>query len=158
MKNQILLIFLCLSGISFGQNTDSITCIEEFGKYQFYQGGGRLSMSKLITAMKPNEKAYKEMKEAQSTYIISHIIGFAGGFMIGWPIGIAMHGGDPNWTLAGVGAGLIVVQIAINQQYSKQAKSAVDTFNGGLKTSSFWYKTELRFVMRGNGLGLKLLF
>lgn len=30
------------------------------------------------------------------------ILSYAGGFMIGWPIGTAIGGGKPAWALAGI--------------------------------------------------------
>ena len=34
-----------------------------------------------------------------------------GGFLIGWPLGTALAGGDPNWTLAAIGAGCVAIAI-----------------------------------------------
>ena len=154
----LTLLTICLS-FTFGQtSSDSITMKKVFGGYQFYHADKRLNMSKLVKIMQPNEQAYKEIKAAQSTYTIAAIIGGAGGFMVGWPIGTALGGGEANWTMAGIGAGLIVVSIPISQKFNKQAKRSVDTFNGGLKTSSFWDKNELRFSMTENGVGLTLRF
>ena len=144
---------------TFGQTvTDSISMKKVFGGYLFYQGEKRLNMNQLVNAVKPNEQAYKQIKSAQSTNTFASIIGFTGGFMVGWPIGTSIGGGEPNWTMAGIGAGLIVVSIPISQKFNKQAKQAVDTYNGGLQTSSFWNKSELRFSMTGNGVGLTLRF
>jgi hypothetical protein len=78
--------------------------------------------------------------------------------MVGWPIGTAIAGGEPNWALAGIGAGLIVVSIPFSQKFNKQVKSAVETYNGGLKTSSFWDNRELRFSINANGVGFGLRF
>lgn len=144
---------------TFGQtSTDSISMKKVFGGYQFYHGDKRLNMNQLVKLMKPNEQAYNQIKSAQSTYTLANIIGGVGGFMVGWPIGTAIGGGEPNWTMAGIGVGLIVVSIPISQKFNKQAKQAVGTFNGGLQTSSFWDKSELRFSMNGNGVGLTLRF
>jgi|SRR3989339_464448 len=144
---------------TFGQTvTDSISVKNVFGGYQFYQGEKRLNMHQLVNAMKPNEQAYNQIKTAKSTYALASIVGFAGGFMVGWTIGTAIGGGEPNWSMAGIGAGLIVVSIPISQKFNKQAKQAVDTYNSGLQTSSFWDKSELRFSMTGNGVGLTLRF
>jgi hypothetical protein len=82
----------------------------------------------------------------------------AGGFMVGWPIGTAIGGGDPEWAMAGIGAGLIVIAIPLSLKFNKQAKQAVDTYNGGLFTSSFWDKNELIVSMTGNSVGLVLRF
>ncbi len=108
--------------------------------------------------MEPNKQAYKAIKAAQATYVLTTIVSGVGGFMVGWPLGTAVAGGEPNWVLAGIGAGLIVVSIPISQKYNKRAKSAVYIYNGGLAASSFWDNSELRWAMTGNGVGLVLRF
>jgi hypothetical protein len=78
--------------------------------------------------------------------------------MIGWPVGAAIGGGNPNWAMAGIGAGLIVVSIPISQGVNKHAAIAVDSYNKGLESNSFWRKRELKLQMTGNGIGLALHF
>lgn len=159
-KIAIILTLLAVSmSFTFGQTvSDSVSMKKVFGGYQFYQGEKRLNMNQLVNMMKPNNQAYQQIKSAQSTYTLSTIIGGVGGFMVGWPIGTALGGGDPNWTMAGIGAGLIVVSIPISQSFNKKAKQAVETYNSGLQTSSFWDKNELKLSLTGNGLGLTLNF
>ncbi len=161
MKKIVTFITLLTIACSFtyGQiSTNSISMEKVFGGYQFYQDGKRLNMNQLVNTMKPNEQAYQQIKSAQSTYTLATIIGGAGGFMVGWPIGTALGGGEPNWTMAGIGAGLIVASIPITQSFNKKAKQAVDTYNGVLPTSSFWDRSELKLAMTGNGVGLTLNF
>ncbi len=161
MKNFAIILSIltiCLSNTFAQTENDSITIKKVFGGYQFYQGEQRLNMNKLVNTMKPNEEAYKQIKSAQSTYTMATIFSCAGGCMVGWPLGTAMGGGEPNWIMAGIGAGLIVVTITISQSFNKKAKQAVDTFNGGLQTCSFWDKNELNLTMTGNGIGLTLNF
>jgi len=129
-----------------------------FGGYLFYQNDKRLNMSQVVKAMQPNEQAYKEIKAAQSTYTLSVVLGGAGGFLVGWPLGTALGGGDPEWIMVGIGAGLIVVSIPVTQKFNKQAKSAVHTYNAGVKTSSIISKPELRIGLSGSGIGLNIRF
>ena len=144
---------------AFGQTAaDSISMKKAFGGYQFYHGVKRLNMNQLVNTMKPNEQAYSQIKSAQSTYTLATIMGGVGGFMVGWPIGTAIGGGEPNWVMAGIGAGLIVFSIPLSQNFNKKAKQAVDTYNLGLKTSSLWDKSELRLSMTENGVGLTFRF
>lgn len=161
MKKTLLLLIMLTAGMTlfFGQAAaDSITMKKVFGGYQFCQGNDMLGMKQLVNTMKPNEQAFKEIKSAQSNYTLATIIGAAGGFMIGWPIGTAIGGGDPNWTLAGIGAGLFVVSIPITQKSNKQAKEAVNIYNSALQTSTFWDKRQLNFTMSENRIGLTLRF
>lgn len=139
-------------------NTESIIMKKGLGGYQFYQAGKVLRVAQLVKILEPNELAYNEIKAAQSNYVFAMILGSAGGFMVGWQLGTAVGGGEPNWTMAGIGAGLIVVSIPISQKFNKQAKGAIDIYNRGLETSSFWDKNELNFVMTSNSLGLTLRF
>lgn len=159
-KIAIILTLLVVSmSFTFGQTaSDSISMKKVFGGYQFYQGEQRLNVNQLVNTMKPNIQAYQQIKSAQSTYTLATIIGGVGGFMVGWPIGTALGGGEPNWTMAGIGAGLIVVSIPISQSFNKKAKQAVETYNSGLQTSSFWDKNELKLSLTGNGIGLTLNF
>ena len=159
-KIAIILTLLVVSmSFTFGQTaSDSISMKKVFGGYQFYQGEQRLNVNQLVNTMKPNNQAYQQIKSAQSIYTLSTIIGGVGGFMVGWPIGTALGGGEPNWTMAGIGAGLIVVSIPISQSFNKKAKQAVETYNSGLQTNSFWDKNELKLSLTGNGLGLTLNF
>jgi ABC-type antimicrobial peptide transport system permease subunit len=161
MKKIALIITLLtvVFSVSYGQaSNDSISMRKVYGGYVFYQGNSRLNMNQLVMAMENNEQAYQEIKSAKSTYTIASIIGFAGGFMVGWPIGTLIGGGEPNWTMAGIGAGLIVVSIPISESFNKKARKAVNTFNVTTQTSSFWDKNELNFSMTENGIGLTLNF
>jgi len=161
MKKLFTLMFMLLVGVTFsiGQNTaDSIRIEKTFGGYQFYQGEKRLKVRDLVNTMQSNTQAYQEIKSAQSSYTLASIVGFAGGFMVGWPLGTALGGGDPNWTMAGIGTGLIVVSIPISNSFNKKAKQAVNTYNNGLQTSSFWDNKELHLSVSENGMGLTLKF
>lgn len=59
--------------------------------------------------MADNQDAYVLMDKVKTRTTVVSVFSYAGGFMIGWPIGTAIAGGDPNWSLAGVGAGLITL-------------------------------------------------
>ncbi len=156
-------IIICLLTVTcaftYGQTaTDSISIKKVAGGYKFYHGEKKLNLNQLVIMLEPNEKAHKQIKSAQSTNTLATILGFAGGFMVGWPLGTAAGGGEPNWAVAGVGAGLIVFSIPMSQKFNKQAKEAVDTYNGGLQTSSFRNKSDLRFSLSEIGLGLTLTY
>lgn len=161
MKKQsvlTILLALCLQ-FSFGQiATDSISIKKVFGGYKFYQSEKRLSMNELVNTLKPNDNAYKEIKAARTANIFATILGSAGGFLVGWPIGTAAGGGDPEWVMAGIGAGLIVATIPLTIKLNKHSKKAIGIFNNGLKATSFWDKNELRLSAAINQIGLTLKF
>jgi hypothetical protein len=144
---------------SYGQRTDSsIIMVKAFGGNKFYQNNKNLSMSELVKVMSSDEQALKQIKSAQSSKTLADIIGFAGGFMVGWPVGTAIGGGKPNWTVAAIGSGLVVASIPIYQKVSKLSKSSVDIFNRNQKEGPFNNKTGINVSFTGNTIRLTLSF
>ena len=78
--------------------------------------------------------------------------------MIGYQMGAALAGGELNWLLAGIGAGVIVVAIPVSQKANQQAKEAVDIYNQKYRTTSFLEDTDIDFVVTGNRVGFRLRF
>jgi hypothetical protein len=161
MKKAAVIFTLYTVGISitFGQSmSDSISIQKGSGGYQFIQGGKSFNLNKISRVMKSNDLAYHQIQAAKSTYQYASFFGASGGFMIGWPIGTMLGGGEPNWTIAAVGAVFIAASIPIGDKYKEQAQRAIDTFNADLQTSSFWHETELRFSLTPIGAKLTLSF
>jgi hypothetical protein len=157
MYIQLLLLLFPLFSVAQIPN-DTIVLKKVFGGYTFHQNNKRINMSKMVNVMKPNEKAYMQIKEAQTTNVWATIFGGVGAFMLGWETGGALAGKEPNWAMVGVGAGLIVVSIPISQKFNRQVKEAVDTYNSGFRNSSMLDKMELNFGCISNGIGLTLSF
>jgi hypothetical protein len=156
MRNTILtLVLLFATCLAHGQE---ITTKKSFGGTQFFLDGNRLTMPQLVKTMENNPEAYKQITSARSTNTFAAILSGAGGFMIGYPLGTALAGGYPNWLLAGIGAGLVVVSIPIAQKFNRQAQTAVDLYNQGLNGVSGYAKPEIYFGATDNGIGFRLYF
>lgn len=123
----------------------------------FLQNGKKLTPKQLLEITKDNPEAYQAMKIAKSNYDIGSVFGFAGGFMVGYPLGSALAGGEPNWTIAGIGAGLILISIPFSIKYSTQAKKAVGMYNSNLTETSF-KKVDFNFGYTRSGLGITMNF
>ena len=158
MKKMTFFLILSLSIIhSYGQNhSDEIEIKKGMGTV-FRQNGKNLTPKQLLAITQINEEAYQEMKIAKTNYDAGSVIGFAGGFLVGWPLGTAIAGGEPNWTLAGIGAGLIAIGIPFNAAYSKRARNAVSIYNSGLKPEA---PDQLAFKLAftRDGIGIRLTF
>ena len=126
--------------------------------YLFHQGDKKLSFEQMVDVVKSNDKAYKEIRKAKSNTTLTNVLGFAGGFMIGYPLGALIRGGEPNWALAGVGAGLVVVSIPIASSVKKHVQTAVDIYNSDIKATSYHWHNELHLGLTQNGVGLNLRF
>jgi len=158
MRKTILTLIIAMLAIIFC-NAQEIEIEKTFGGYKYSQNGNQMTMNDLVRTMEPNKEAYNLIKKAQSNNTLATIIGAVGGGLIGWPIGAAIAGGDANWTLAGIGAGLIVIGIPISSSANKKAKQAVELYNSSLNPTSFYeYKPEFKVIASGNGIGLTMNF
>ena len=152
----ISLIFVVTYSL-YGQSpSDSISIKRGLGPV-FIQHGEKLNARALLEITSVNSEAHKEMKIAKGNSDAGSVIGFAGGFLVGWPLGTALGGGDPNWTLAAIGAGLIVISIPFENAYSKHARKAVAIYNAGLRQSAR-STPEIRLGMSYNGFGVRVKF
>jgi uncharacterized protein YcfJ len=159
MRNAIFLmlgLLLLQTNFVFGQSTsDSITIVKKGPGTSFYQNSKKLTTKELTEITRSNSEAFKEMTAAKTNQAAGTVFGFIGGFLVGWPLGTAIGGGDPNWTLAAVGAGFIGVSIPFSIAYTKRATRAVDIYNADTRTSSK-NKLQLNFGVSQNRIGLKM--
>lgn len=151
----IMLLGLVLT-TTLAAQTDPITLEKAAGSYRFYQAGERLKLGEVVDGMESNQLAYDQIKVARSNYNTAGVFSFIGGACIGWPLGTAIGGGDPEWWLAGIGAGLVVVSIPFTKKFKTNADAALDTFNTGF--SQHQPKPDIRLTLAGNGLGLQWKF
>ena len=158
MKKTILTLTFALATLTFC-NAQQIEMEKVFGGYKYTKNGKLMKMKDLVKTMESNQQAFDLIKKAQSNNTIASIIGGAGGFLVGWPIGTAIGGGDANWSLAGVGAGLIAISIPFTSGSNKNGKQAVELYNSSLKSTSFYeFKPEFKVISNGNGIGLSMNF
>ena len=158
MKKTVLSLALVFAAMTYC-NAQKIEMEKVFGGYKFTQNGNLLKMNDLVKTMESNQHAYDLIKKAQSNNAIATIFGGAGGFLVGLPLGAAIGGGDANWTLAGIGAGLIAIGIPISSGVNKNAKQAVELYNSSLNPTSFYpHKPEFNVIANQNGIGLSINF
>jgi hypothetical protein len=79
----------------------------------FLKDGAPISAAQLSAIARPYPEARAEMKKAQSYLLAGSIFSYTGGFLIGYPIGTAIGGGEPVWAMAAVGAGLIALAVFV---------------------------------------------
>ena len=158
MKQTILTLIIAVATMTFC-NAQKIEMEKVFGGYKYTQNGNQMTMKDLVKTMESNKQAFDLIKKARLNNTLASIIGFAGGGLIGWPIGTAIGGGDANWTLAGIGAGIVAIGIPISSSTNKKAKQAVELYNSSLKSTSFYeFKPEFKVIASGNGIRLSMNF
>lgn len=162
MKKIVLIPFLLLLFVfvSNAQKSEQIIVKSNFWTgVSFEKGGKTYKFRNILPQMESKKEAYKLMKSAKSNYDVSMLFGIAGGALVGWPLGTSFGGGDPNWTLAAVGAGLIVISIPFTNKSVKTANESAKMYNSGLQTvSQRNYKPQLEFASMKTGIGFRLSF
>lgn len=155
----MILLVLAFSTSALSQDSTQIIKVKSnFWGIQFYQNQQKFTMKQMATIMERNEDAYKLIQSARSSNTMAGVLGAIGGAMIGWNIGEAIAGGDPNWTLSAVGGAIVLASIPIYNSAYKKSKQAVELYNAGLKTTSSRNTTELNFSIAKGNIGLKLSF
>jgi len=154
MKKTLLTLILTFSMIAVC-NAQKIETKKVFGGYQYTLNGKKMSMRDLVEVMNSNSEALRYIQKAKSNNIMASILGGAGGALIGFPIGTAIGGGDPNWTLAGIGAGLIAIGIPVSSSANKNTQKAIDLYNSSSSTS---FHPEFKIIGNGDGIGFAVNF
>jgi len=157
MRFYFLFLFAVSFNLSCAQSaSDSIFVAKSFLGYKFYQKDTRLNFNQLPYIMEDNSEAYSLITKARGNNTISSILSGSGGFLIGWQLVTAIVGGDPNWTIAGIGGGLIAISIPIYSKSYKQSLKSVEMYNTGLGMNS--HRLFLSIVSLQTGIGIKLGF
>lgn len=125
--------------------------------YKFTLNNEALTLDKLSNIMQNNPISMEYYKKAKSTTGIITVLSYAGGFLIGYPIGTMVGGGQPNWTMAAIGCGLIAVAIPIASSADKNLLKAVQAYNQG-RSVSFKDNYEIKLGVNQNGLALAIRF
>ena len=158
MKKIILTLTFALATMTFC-NAQKIEVEKLLLGYKYTQNGNQMSMKDLVKTMESNQQAFNLIKKARLNNTLASIIGFAGGWLIGWPIGTAIGGGKANWTLVGIGAGIVAIGIPISSSASKKARQAVELYNSSLNSTSFYkFNSKFKIIASSNGIGLSINF
>lgn len=159
MKHLITLFLIMIGALSLKAQVkgDTIRITSSFWGLSVEQGEQKLSLKQAEKIMEPVPKAALNMKKARTNNTIAIILAFAGGAAIGWPLGSAAGGGNPEWFLAGIGAGLIIVAIPISSSATKHAKQAASIYNKSIPKTSY-YKWNIDLNLSGSGIGIVFLF
>ena len=153
---KLIVLIYSISVCNAQTPSDSIFVAKSFLGYKFYQKDARLNINQLPYLMEENHEAYNQVVKARSTNTISAVLSGAGGFLAGWQLTTALIGGDPNWVLAGIGGGLIVISIPVFSKSYRQALKATEIYNAGLNDTGAKSKLIIGMTMDGPGIRLMI--
>ena len=158
MRKIFVILFIASFAMASAQDSiiDTVQIInKERGKIELLHKGENLTFDQLYKLTSSNPEAYAMMKKAKNNIGGAKAIGYAGGFLIGYTLGVAMFGDDPPWVAAAIGAGVLMFAIPLGKSYRKNLVEAVDIYNKGLlpeKSNS----ASLSLGTTNNGVGLIL--
>jgi uncharacterized protein YfiM (DUF2279 family) len=118
MMKKFFLCILMLGSVA-SAHAQQIKSEQVGNKYNYYYEGTAMTLANLAEIMEGNEEAMDYIMKARTNKAFSIILGFSAGVLIGIPVGSALGGGDPNWVLAGVGAGLVLIAIPLSSGVKK---------------------------------------
>lgn len=145
-----LLIFGAAIGLH-AQDRTEIKMYKTFGGARFELDTLVLSPKQVLQILKVEPLAYEKFKKAKANYNAAGVLGFAGGLLVGFPIGTAIGGGEPEWGMAIAGGVLIVGSFSLNSIFRSHAFEAIELYNGKtarIKPEFQFYGTGARLVMR----------
>ena len=152
-----LLILLVICIFTFGLQAQQLELTKKGGSYKISQNGEILKYQALKSVMESNSTALAILKKGKGSDAFAQTLAGIGGALIGFPLGQAIGGGDANWVLAGVGAGLVGISIPISSGANKKIKQAVELYNSGLKTT-YNFDPQVKMSITGSGIGLVMQF
>jgi len=158
MKKITLTLTFVITTLTFC-NAQKIDIEKVSGGYKYTQNDELMSIGDLASVIESNTKAFELIKKGRTNRSFGAVLGFAGGGLVGWPIGTAIGGGESNWILAGIGAGLIIIGIPISSSANKKINQAVDVYNASLNsTANNKFKPEFNIIANAGGVGLSMNF
>jgi hypothetical protein len=156
MKKLLILVLVLTASMSL--NAQKIEMTKVFGGYTFKQDGKNLLLKDMQEIMKDNKEAFDLVQSAKSNQTWSMVLGGIGGGLIGFPIGTAIGGGDPEWALLGAGAAILVATIPIVKGFNRKTSKAVQLYNDGITSNGYKFNPTLDLNLKGNGIGLTMSF
>lgn len=154
----IAFLFSFIHTLSAQENNQPIEYEKAFLGYRFYQSQEQLNYNQLAGTLQTNPQAYQQLKSAKNINMLGSTVAGVGGALFGYTLGYAITGSDPNWAMAGIGAGLIFISLPITNSASKKVRDAVDTYNSGLQSASMKEKSRWQLSLTQNGAGLVFQF
>lgn len=107
------------------------------GALAYSQNSERLAEHTLAAGLEDNPATTEAMAGYAPLRTSAVVLGAVGGGLIGWPIGQSIGGSrDPNWTLAYIGAGVLVGNIILESLARSKLDQAVEVHNQSLSKPS----------------------
>jgi hypothetical protein len=167
----LLLAFIAtiLCNTSFAQDiaptstiagTDTIRIKRSFwGAGYYYKSKEPLTLSRVWKLTKTTDSGRHFVYKAKVENIIGNALGFAGGIIVGWQMSKYFYSVEPDWTIVGLGGGLVALSLPFNIASFANTRKSVQYYNKHIQsTGTASVKPSLHLGYSGNSVGLALRF
>lgn len=157
MKKFLLLILFVIGVSSLSAQTvnDTISMVKrDNGRVAYMKGGIPLLPIQLEDVMYDYPESMSYLQKAKANQVFGIIFAGVGGYLIGYPIGTAIGGGEPNWSMAAIGVGVAAIAFVFDGASKANVKNAVESYNRSVKEKN----AQLSFGFTTSGIGLRIHF
>lgn len=133
MKKMLMCLLVVIS--IQGATAQELTMYKTFGGVRFEYDSTIVSPRQVSEILSIDPVAEDDFKKARMNSGVAGVLGFAGGFLLAFPLGTAVAGGVPEWGLAAGGAVLLLASLPFNRTFKIRAGTALDHYNKGRSTS-----------------------
>ncbi len=141
-------------------HTDTIGITKKWYSLSFQTNGWTLTNKQLEKKLRKDVDAAVLYQDGKNIKILSSVVSFAGGFLIGYDQGRARASRTPkNLLVEGIGVGLIAVSIPINIAARRSMIRAVQTYNyNKRKTAASCSCKGMYLTFTGSTVGVRVGF
>lgn len=111
----------------------------------------------MIGYLEIDEEALKLFNNSMTKTYVSNIVGFVGGFLLGWNIGSYITSGTYNGSTTAVGLGLTVFSLGLDSQVHSGLRKALNIHNEIYSIVPAKGNSG-KLVIGGNSIGLLYTF
>lgn len=132
----VILLLSCLVHQVSAQRQGEILVQQKGLGFAYYLEGRQISKNELLHVLDSHPDSNKELKIGHRNKMPAAIMRYAGGILLSYMVGTQIAGGTPNWTIAGIGAGLQVLSLPFSGAAMKREQKAVHRYNTGFRQAS----------------------
>lgn len=150
----IALLFVGLAS-TYAQNPSDTIAVE---KNKFYYHGMQIESMRQIKSLVANDElALKEVKKGSAAGGFGYVLGYMGGFALGWEI-VDIIMGKTNPVILASGVALTAAGLGLSFLANSYLKKGVAIYNANLSKTTSGGGVELDFGLVLGGVGLTLSF
>lgn len=145
------------SALNGQSDSDYLDYKRSFFGYDFYQEDRKVNKKEVHELLEIDENAIKLFNNAMTKTNMSSILGFAGGFMLGWNIGDYLINGTFSGSMTAAGLGLTLLSLGLESKAHSELREALNIYNDGYSyVPTNGHSTKL--VLCGNSIRLLYVF